>query len=212
MRTSLLAIAAAAAMHVSASAVEQQSTVIDDFESGALNGWETKVSLRGTWTVYSDGQAAPDSTKSDSKIPFNVPSPPQGRYAAVTDTNGPGLRILYRDLKLDGAYLLRLTVFYTSAGPLISPDTLDYSVGPNQQYRVDLLAPSAPVDSVAKDDVLATVFHTAPGDPTRGEPRAITVDLSPWQGRAVRLRFASVDNRGPLRAGVDDIRLEPVAR
>ena len=39
----------------------------------------------------------------------------------------------------------------------------------------------------------------------------MTVDLSKWEGQTVRLRLASVDNRGPLRAGVDDIRLEPAA-
>jgi hypothetical protein len=80
----------------------------------------------------------------------------------------------------------------------------------NQQFRIDLVAPSAPIDSVAHRDVLVNIFATAPGDPDRREPRAVSVDLSRWAGRTVRLRLAATDNRGPLRAGVDDIRFEPI--
>lgn len=32
------------------------------------------------------------------------------------------------------------------------------------------------------------------------------------QGQTVRLRLASADNQGPLRVGVDNVRLEPIAR
>jgi hypothetical protein len=38
----------------------------------------------------------------------------------------------------------------------------------------------------------------------------VTVDLSPWSGQTIRLRLAAVNNRGPIRAGVDDIRLVPI--
>lgn len=38
--------------------------------------------------------------------------------------------------------------------------------------------------------------------------RQVVVDLSPWEGQTVRLRFAVADNLGPLRAGVDKIRFE----
>jgi hypothetical protein len=60
--------------------------------------------------------------------------------------------------------------------------------------------------------VLTNVFRTSPGDADRREPAAVTVDLSKWEGQTVRLRLAGVDNRGPLRAGVDNIRLEPAGR
>ena len=60
--------------------------------------------------------------------------------------------------------------------------------------------------------MLANIFRTSPGDPDRLEPTAITFDLSPWEGQRVRIRLVNVDNRGPLRAGVDDIRLEPIER
>ena len=192
---------------------QQKAIVIDDFESGTLAGWKIEGSGAGGWFVYTNGKTPPNPSETDPNVPFAVPDAPQGKFAAVTDMNGPGRRILYRDVKLDGRYTLRLTVFYVNAGPLSSPNTMDYEGDvENQQYRIDIVAPSAPVDSVAAPHVLANVFRTSPGDADRREPSAVTVDLSKWEGQTVRLRLAGVDNRGPLRAGVDDIRLEPAGR
>jgi hypothetical protein len=193
--------------------LQPKAMVIDDFESGTLAGWKTERSGAGSWFVYTNGKTPPNPSESDPNVPFAVPDPPQGKFAAVTDMNGPGRRILYRDVKLDGRYTLQLTVFYVNAGPLSSPDTLDFEgSGENQQFRIDIVAPSAPVDSLAAAHVLTNVFRTSPGDAERRAPAAVTVDLSKWEGQTVRLRLTGVDNLGPLRAGVDDIRLEPAAR
>jgi CubicO group peptidase (beta-lactamase class C family) len=181
--------------------------VMDDFESGAITGWQAVGGGSGRWFVYADGHKPPDPAQSDPNVPFDVPDPPQGRFAAVTDMNGPGTRILYRDLRLDGRFSLQLSVFYTSDGPLNSPATLAYDTPePNQQFRIDLLRPSAPVDSVAKSDVMVNVFHTSPGDPARRPPTEARIDVSAWAGQTVRLRLATTDNQGPLRVGVDNIR------
>jgi CubicO group peptidase (beta-lactamase class C family) len=125
--------------------------------------------------------------------------------------NGPGTRILYRDVSLEGRFALHLSVLYAGTGRFSSPQTLAYD-GPeaNQQFRIDLIDPSAPIDSVAGGDVLINVFHTSPGDPARRQPADVSVDVSPWEGQTVRLRLAGADNRGPLRVGVDNIRLEPI--
>jgi D-alanyl-D-alanine carboxypeptidase len=185
--------------------------VMDDFEAGALTGWRQVGGGSGGWFVYTDGGKAPDPARSDPNVPFDLPDPPQGKYAAVSDANGPGTRILYRDVKLDGRFTLHLSVFYAGVGGLSSPRSLAYDEpGANQQFRIDLVAPSAPIDSVARGDVLANVFATSAGDPDRREPSAVSVDVSRWAGRTVRLRLAITDNGGPLRAGVDDIRFEPI--
>jgi hypothetical protein len=185
--------------------------VMDDFESGALTGWKSVGAGSGGWFVYSSGSKAPDPSQSDPNAPFDVPNPPQGRFAAVTDTNGPGTRILYRDVKLDGRFRLHLSVFYAGVGGFSSPQTLAYDEPrANQQFRIDLVTPSAPIDSVAHRDVVVSVFKTSADDPDRGEPSTVSVDLSRWAGRTVRLRLAATDNSGPLRAGVDDIRFEPI--
>lgn len=97
------------------------------------------------------------------------------------------------------------------AGELASPASLEFDgCEANQQFRVELMDPAAPADSTAAKDVLATMFKTSPGDPSRLVPRTITFDLSRWAGKRVRIRFAQVDNRGPLRAGVDDVRLAQI--
>jgi D-alanyl-D-alanine carboxypeptidase len=185
--------------------------VMDDFESGAITGWQAVGSGSGGWFVYSDGHKPPDPAQSDPNAPFDVPDPPQGRFAAVTDMNGPGTRILYRDLRLKGRFSLQLSVFYTGAGPFSSPASLAYDTPEaNQQFRIDLVRPSAPIDSVAKDDVLVNVFHTSPDDPVRRQPTEVSSDLSAWAGQTVRLRLAGTDNQGPLRVGVDNIRLRRI--
>jgi Beta-lactamase len=193
-------------------AVDRPKTiVVDDFESGALTGWQAVGSGSGAWFAYSDGQVAPDPAQSDPNAPFFVPDPPQGGFAAVTDMNGPGTRILYRDVGLEGRFALHLTVFYIGKAPFSTPDTLTFeSPEPNQQFRIDLIDPTAPIDSVADGDVLVNVFRTSPADPTSLEPTAVSVDLSPWAGQTVRLRLAQTDNQGPLRAGVDNIRFTAI--
>ena len=184
--------------------------VMDDFESGALTGWQTVGAGSGAWLTYTDGEKAPDPALSDPSVPIDLPDPPEGRFAAMADTNGPGTRILYRDVKLDGRFKVHLSVFYAGVGGFSSPQTLAYDEPDNQQFRIDVVVPSAPIDSVAHGDVLVNVFKTAAGDPFRREPSSVSVDLSRWAGETVRLRLASTDNRGPLRAGVDDIRFEPI--
>jgi D-alanyl-D-alanine carboxypeptidase len=181
--------------------------VMDDFESGAITGWQAVGGGSGGWFVYSDGHKPPDPAQSDPNVPFDLPDPPQGKFAAVTDMSGPGTRILYRDLRLEGRFSLQLSVFYAGAGPFSSPKTLAYDTPePNQQFRIDLVRPSAPIDSVAKRDVLVNVFHTSPGDPARRPPTEARLDVSAWAGQTVRLRLATTDNQGPLRVGVDNIR------
>jgi D-alanyl-D-alanine carboxypeptidase len=191
---------------------DQPSTfIVDDFESGALTDWQAVGSGSGGWFVYAEGGKAPNPAQSSLNVPFNMPDPPQGRFAAVKDSNGPGTRILYRDVRLDGRFILRLTVFYASSFPFTTPETLAHDVPEaNQQFRIDLVRTSAPIDSVAKDDVLVHVFHAYEGEFAAGRPIGVRVDVSRWAGQIVRLRLAATENRGPLRAGVDNIRFERV--
>jgi CubicO group peptidase (beta-lactamase class C family) len=185
--------------------------VMDDFESGALTDWRVVGSGSGGWFAYTNGRKAPDPAQSDPNIPFDLPDPPQGKFAAVSDMNGPGTLILYRDVKLDGRFRLHLTVFHAGAFGFSSPPTLAYDEPEdNQQFRIDLVAPSAPIDSVAQGDVLVNVFKTSTSELYEREPTAVKVDVSHWAGQPVRLRLAVTANRGPLRVGVDDIRFEPI--
>lgn len=189
-----------------------------DFETGDLEGWTTETSSGGRWLIYEDGTVPPDPQYSDKGEPFDMPDPPQGRYAAVTDMNELGIHFLYRDIEVGGSWRLTATVFYNNHDyDEDFSDPGDFgrmfgdvwaTTGRNQQYRIDLVDPAAAIESLASDDVLATVFRTQPGDPLTLSPTPVTIDLSPWEGQTIRLRVAQMDNNGPLRAGIDDVRLE----
>lgn len=196
------------------------AAIVDDFESGTLTGWTIDKHGSGNWFVYQDGQKAPDPKQSDPFQPFDMPNPPQGKFAAVSDTFGRGMRAMYRDLKLEGANQLEMVVFYRN-GPdglsgyssrFVAPKTLAINGGPNQQFRVDLMSASAAADSMLDNDILATIFATGPDAAPHRAPTPIAFDLSPWSGQTVRLRIAAADNQGPMRAGVDNIRLVPLRR
>ena len=81
--------------------------------------------------------------------------------------------------------MLEMTIFYTNgfdglsgySSRFVAPRTLAL-LGPNRQFRVDLLAPSAAPDSMADADLRATVFETVPDAPARRGPTPIRYDLS----------------------------------
>jgi hypothetical protein len=68
---------------------QQAAILIDDFESGTLANWSINRNGAGGWFVYANGHTPPEPSRSDPNVPFSVPDPPQGKFAAVTDMNGP---------------------------------------------------------------------------------------------------------------------------
>lgn len=194
-----------------AAADEPSWFVMDDFEAGSITNWRAAGGGSGGWFAYSDGDTAPDPGMVAIQ-PFAMPDPPQGRFAAVTDMSGWGTFILYRDVDLKGEFTLHLTAFYESVAPLSTGRTLrwDDFTEANQQFRIDVLDRSAAFDSVADGDVLVNVLRTDASGPASVAPSEVSVDLSELSGQTVRLRLAVVTNGAVLRAGVDDIRFEPV--
>ena len=176
-----------------------------NFETGNLSGWTVIDAGSGSWFVYS-GTTAPFSG-------FPIPPPPEGSFAAIADQRGPGSHILYQDISLEPGFShnLSLTIYYENrAGVFFSPPSLSHIGGATQQYRVDIMDPTAPANSVAAGDVLANIFRTNPGDPTSLAPMAINFDLSPFEGMSIRLRFALVDNIFFFQAGVDAVEIESI--
>jgi hypothetical protein len=211
------------------------ATVVNgDFETGTLSGWHvvrhTANEDPGSWFAYT-GTEAPVSGEFPPPEPGigTVQAPPQGEYAAITDEGNPGDYILYQDVALEpfDAHRLSMTLYYRSFASIMvpTPDTLSWSGGkteeeleqeeeeiegpaelpPNQQYRVDVMKPTAPVDSLSPSDILATVFATKVGDSESMGPTQFSVDLTPFAGQTVRLRFANVDNEYFFNAGVDAV-------
>lgn len=195
------------------SSATPSSIVLEDFESGDLDDWRLIDSGNGQWFVYEDGAFSPDPLHEGVMAMFRVPDPPQGRFALTSDSIGSGTHILYRDVRLNGRLRLHASPFYVTHGhpPFNEPATFAHDRPASlQQFRIDVMDPAAPIDSVADGDVLVNVFRTTPGGPVSLPATEVSVDLSTLAGQVVRVRIAKADNRGPLRAGVDDLRFEPV--
>jgi hypothetical protein len=177
------------------------------FETGTFAGWTVvnQPGGSGDWFVYT-GTSTPLNG-------FPVAAPPEGAHAAVTDQGGPGSHVLYQDVALEAGFrhTLSFQIYYVNqAGVFFSPPTLDFTAEANQQYRVDVLRPTADPASVAPGDVLATIFRTQPGDPATLAPTPITFDLTPFAGTTVRLRFAEIDNQLFFNASVDAVAIQSV--
>jgi hypothetical protein len=172
-----------------------------DFETNSFAGWTVfnQAGGSGSWFTYT-GNTSPLSN-------LTISSPPEGRFAAVTDQTGPGTHILYRDVTVPaGTSNLSFYLYYINrANRFVAPPTLDYTVNPNQQYRVDVMRTSAPIMSVASGDVLANLFITNPGAPLTLAPTLMNYDISAFAGQTIRLRFAEVDNQSNFNASVDAV-------
>ena len=142
-------------------------------------------------------------------------APPQGTWAAVTDEQKPDTAILYQDIALEPYYShqLTMTLYYRSLAPIEvpTPDRLSVSDGVpppgagNQQVRVDVMKPAAPIESLNPADILTTVFANKAGDPKSMAPTALHADLSPFAGQTVRLRIANAVNDNVFNAAVDAV-------
>jgi len=214
----LLPVLALALGALLAPAGAQAATVVNgDFELGNLKGWQKREATEaGSWFAYK-GTKAPIGGKRTDNSAGPVQPPPQGEFAAVADEANPDALVLFQDISLEPGqtHLLSLLAFYDSYKPIAvpAPDTLsiaDEQLGGqrNQQFRIDVVRPEAPLDSLAPADVLATLFATAKGAPTRMKPTRFTADLSAFAGQTVRLRIAVAATEEVLNAGVDAVALD----
>jgi hypothetical protein len=182
------------------------------FETGNFSDWRRAnrrdTGVEGNWFVYS-GTTSPLNG-------FPIAAPPQKIFAATTDQSGPGTHVLYRDIHLNRnmRHELSFYLYYRNlAGRFFTPNTLDFNLNRrNQQYRVDILKPTASPFTVSDKAILRTLFQTEVGDPNQRGPHLRTYNISQFAGRTVRLRFAEVDNQGELLASVDRVRVASTSR
>jgi hypothetical protein len=207
----LLAVSAAMGTPSEAGA----ATVVNGgFESGTLAGWRLhRVTGAGNWFAYS-GTDAPIGQRRKPTPADPVQAPPEGRHAAISDQANPDTLILYQDVVLEAGleHRLSLLAYYDSYDPIAvpSPDTLsvdDAVLGKqrNQQFRIDVMKPGAPLESVDPADVLRTLFATGPGDPVSIGPTRLSANLSAFAGQTVRLRIANAVHEEVFNAGVDAV-------
>jgi hypothetical protein len=179
------------------------ATVVNGgFETGNLENWALYTSNHFvTWEVEEE----------------ELPPPFSGTFAA-TDQSAPGTAVLYQDIALEpnSSHQLQMAFAYESQAPIVipNPDSLDTaSLGiVDQQVRIDVMKPTAPITSLEPSDILATVFASSESENLEGEasepslePKLFTVDLSQFAGQTVRLRFAVAVTQNPLHAFVDNV-------
>lgn len=208
VRKGVLAVVAACVGLLAPAGASAANFVNGDFETGTLAGWQVvdQAGSNGTWLAYT-GTKPPISGEAEPRV---VAAPPQGNFAAISDQTAPGGHTLYQDVALEsGLTDFSMLVYYDSVGALTtpSPDTLAYTTPPNQQFRIDVMKPSAPLDSLSPDDVLVNLFKTSEGDPQALAPKLVTADLSRFAGQTVRLRVVEVDTLGFFNASVDAVGL-----
>ena len=181
------------------------------FEVG-LVGWartDQVGSFPGsTWFVQS-GTFSPASF-------LPVPPPPGPTHAAMSDGLGPGSHVLFQNFVVPFGVTSAALSFDRFIGnrdaAFFTPSSLDFTVIPNQQARVDILigTPSSEF-SVAAADVLANIFQTQVGDPLVAgytlQTTGLTALLQAHQGQTLQLRFAEVDNQNFFQFGVDVVSL-----
>jgi FG-GAP-like repeat/Bacterial Ig-like domain len=217
-------------------------------EKGYLSGWTTfdQANSNGSWGIQK-GDLSPLSGTP-------LPTPPQGRYSFMLDqpatTGHDGTHIIYQDItipKTATAVHLTFKLLLDNQDPQGWSDTslnpsLDFARSEqlseyNQQFRVDVVDPSADLESVppAGEDqgngVLQTLFVTDPsntfgrgasvfygspsqfslnGDVIANDYFDLTGLVNPTTDRTLRLRFAAVNTGQPLIVGIDDVQLNIV--
>lgn len=125
------------------------------------------TSVFAGWTVYNQTggsgswlvQNGTHPSGFDCKDDFVQP-PPSG-FAAMTSQSDPGSHILYQDVTIPGSaaqVMLSFDLYYNTFGELASPQSLDFHTRPDQQFRADIVDPSAPIEDVGSG-VLANAIR-----------------------------------------------------
>ncbi len=198
---SFVALIVACSALIAPTGASAATVVNGDFETGTLAGWQQFNQLgNGDWFTY---------TKPGADEEGFFP-PPTGTFAAVDDQGSPDLDVLYQDvaLELGFTHQLALTFYYRSTEPIVvpSPEALQLVEDTeNQHVRVDVMKPTAPIESVNPADILTTLFANKNGDAETLAPTHLTADLSPFAGQTVRLRIANSITEGPFNTGLDDV-------
>ena len=165
-----------------------------------------------------------DATRVEAVDPA-LQGPKAGEREALVSQGGPGSNLLLQDLKLKPGQRHRLSLwiqYRNHTGEFASPNTFDVSgelmkdgsgkggapTVDNQQLRVEVIKSSAPIRTVKRKQILATVLRTMPGDRPNSRWHRYGVNLTGYAGKTVTLRIAEVDNLGDFYVGVDAVKLK----
>lgn len=177
-----------------------------DFETGTLTGWDTDFFGLGEWFVH------------EGELPRQrgglIFPPPQGQYAAAADQSGPSAVFLSQVVKLrkDRRHRLNFLLYYfnQTLDGFRTPNHFRFgpAAAPNQQLRMDVMKPEAPIRSLKGKHVLKNVYKTERGDSHFREYSPVKAGLTRFAGERVRLRFAVVATEPRFVAGIDAVKVK----
>lgn len=171
--------------------------------TNAFAGWTHSDTTSGSWYAQQGLAATPLLICSD----LLVPKPPSG-FAAMVNAPEKGSRLLYQDIAIPPGMKATLSfdLAFSTTNAFNPAPAIDENVL-NQQFRADLMDPSAPLRDVGSG-VLMKLYQTQTGDPKNTRYTKVTRDISAFDGRTVRLRFAEVDRQFCLIAGIDNVSID----
>lgn len=216
-------------------------------EKGNIIAWQQQEQRdsHGGWTLQTGSQAPlsgdPVQNPPDGRYAVMLDQPQivlpyNSALGAFTQRpesaeDSMGTHFLYQDIFIPEVVesvnlSLLLYIDNTMAGAFFDAGVLDYfpdrptALRPrNQQVRIDIMDPNAPIDDVGSG-VLLSVWSTTrnlansqddifgyDGDPNTPQREAITASLTQFRGRAIRLRIAAVNNQGEMLVGVDKVQV-----
>jgi hypothetical protein len=179
------------------------------FETGTFAGWtevDAAASFPGSDFFVLPVTALPQSGGS-------TVGPASGLFYAVSDSAGSGAHALIQSFTVAGpatSVVLSFDLFVNSyGGNVVNPIGLDFTDGPNQHARVDILAAGAS----AFDTGAGVLQNFYLGTDAGANPHAythLTFDITALVGGGgtFQLRFAEVDNQLFLNMGVDNASIE----
>jgi hypothetical protein len=166
------------------------------------------------WTLFDQaGGSGSFFVQSGTGSPLNgfgVPAPPQGTNAAMTDQGGPGTHVLLQSFTVplgSTSVMLSFQSFIGNQAAAFNPDSVDYTVIPNQQAIVDILGSVGGAFDNPSTAVVNAFTSTA-----NGGYSPVSFDLTSFvtPGSTYTLRLAEVDNQLFFNAGFDDVSIQAV--
>jgi hypothetical protein len=169
--------------------------------TNTFTGWTEADQANGSGSIF-----AQTGTTAPSLNPITVPAPPVGAFSAMSSQTAPGSHILYQNVTIPpGAAQFFAKVYVNNqAGAFATPASLDYTITPNQQARIDLMTTGSATTDVGAG-VLVNLYQTKVGDPLVSGYTSISADVTAFSGQTVRLRIAEVDNQSNFAFGVDGV-------
>jgi hypothetical protein len=179
------------------------------FETGTFSGWTIASqagSFPGSNFFVLNGTALPQSGGSSV-------GPANGLFYAVSDQTGSGTHALIQSFTVAGpasSVVLSFSMFVNNyIGTVVNPIGLDFTDGPNQHARVDILAAGASAFDTGAG-VLQSFYLGADAGANPHAYTDYTFDITSLVGGGgtFQLRFAEVDNLLFLNMGVDNASIE----